>query len=42
MTGDTAVCSGDNWYYCIPYKLNEHLAGKTDDCDDFYKWWRDN
>ena len=42
MTGDTAVCSGDNWYYCIPYKLNEHLRGTTNDCDDFYKWWENN
>lgn len=39
MTGDTAVCSGDNWPYCIPYENNEYLAGKSNDCDDFYKWW---
>lgn len=25
--------------YCIPYEGNEHLLGKTDDCDDFYKTW---
>ena len=24
---------------CIPYKGNEHLLGKTDDCDEFYKTW---
>lgn len=42
MTGDTAVCSGDNWYYCIPYKLNEHLRGTSEDCKDFYKWWENN
>lgn len=24
---------------CIPYKGNEHLLGKTDDCKDFYKTW---
>lgn len=24
---------------CIPYEGNEHLLGKTDDCDDFYKTW---
>ncbi len=23
--------------YCIPYEGNEHLLGKTDDCDEFYK-----
>ena len=24
---------------CIPYEGNEHLLGKTDDCDDYYKTW---
>lgn len=24
---------------CIPYEGNEHLLGKTDDCDEFYKNW---
>ena len=24
---------------CIPYEGNEHLIGKTDDCDEFYKTW---
>lgn len=24
---------------CIPYEGNEHLLGKTDDCDEFYKTW---
>lgn len=27
------------YYCCIPYEGNEHLLGKTDDCDDFYKTW---
>lgn len=40
MTAGKAICSGDNWSYCIPYKNNEHLRGKSDDCDDFYKWWK--
>ena len=39
MINGMAMCSCDNWPYCIPYKLNEHLCGKTDDCKDFYKWW---
>ena len=26
--------------YCIPYEGNEHLRGKTDDCDEFYKTWK--
>ena len=24
---------------CIPYEGNQHLLGKTDDCDEFYKTW---
>lgn len=24
---------------CIPYEGNEHLLGKTNDCDNFYKTW---
>lgn len=24
---------------CIPFENNEHLLGKTDDCDEFYKTW---
>ena len=24
---------------CIPYENNEHLLGKVDDCDEFYKTW---
>ena len=24
---------------CIPYEGNEHLLGKTDDCDDCFKTW---
>ena len=28
------------WYnQCIPFKGNEYLRGKTDDCDEFYKTW---
>ena len=42
MTGDRAICSGDNWPQCIPYANNGHLRGKTEDCSDFYKWWENN
>lgn len=42
MINGMAMCSSDNWPYCIPYKFNEHLRGKTDDCDAFYKWWENN
>ena len=30
---------GNIYKHCIPYEGNEHLLGKTDDCDEFYKTW---
>ena len=42
MINGMSMCSSDNWPYCIPYENNEHLRGKTDDCDEFYQWWKDN
>lgn len=42
MINGISMCSSDNWPYCIPYENNEHLVGKSDDCDDFYKWWENN
>ncbi len=30
---------GQCYKYCIPYEGNEHLRGKKDDCDEFYKIW---
>ena len=27
--------------YCIPYEGNEHLLSTTDDCDEFYKTWKE-
>lgn len=32
-------CCGNTYRQCIPYEGNEHLLGKKDDCDDFYKTW---
>lgn len=26
--------------YCIPYEGNEHLLGKTNDCDEHFKTWK--
>ena len=26
--------------YCIPYEGNEHLLGKTGDCDEYFKTWK--
>lgn len=43
-TGETDGCcvlGGICWLYCIPYEGNEHLRGKIDDCDDFYKNWEE-
>jgi hypothetical protein len=28
-----------HWVYCIPYEGNEHLCGKKNDCDEYYKTW---
>lgn len=33
------VCVGHYVIQCIPFEGNEHLLGKTDDCDDYYKTW---
>lgn len=32
-------CCGNTYRQCIPYEGNEHLLGKTDDCEEFYKTW---
>lgn len=32
--------AGKSYPMCIPYEGNEHLLGKTDDCDEFYKTWK--
>ena len=35
-------CSGDRYYFCIPYnEETKHLVGTTEDCPDFYKWWEE-
>lgn len=36
-------CNTNGFQYkqCIPYEGNEHLLGKTDDCDNFFKTWED-
>ena len=33
-------CCGNSFAQCIPYEGNEHLSGKTDECDEFYKTWK--
>ncbi len=32
-------CCGNSFAQCIPYEQNEHLLGKKDDCDEYYKTW---
>lgn len=32
-------CTYNCWKYCIPYKGNEYLLRKTDDCNEYYKTW---
>lgn len=34
------VVGGNAYEQCIPYKGNEHLMGKFDDCDEYYKTWK--
>lgn len=33
------VDGGNTFAQCIPYEGNEHLLGKTKDCDEYYKTW---
>ena len=35
------VVGGTWWQYCIPYKGNEHLRGTADDCNNYYKTWKE-
>ena len=32
--------SGKSYPMCIPYEGNEHLIGKTDDCDEYFNIWK--
>ena len=35
-------CSGDRYYFCIPYNEDtKHLVGTKEDCPDYYKWWEE-
>ena len=38
----TISCFGFYWDYCIPYnEETKHLAGKKEDCPEYYKWWEE-
>ena len=34
------VTSGQYFQQCIPYEGNEHLRGTTNDCDEYFKTWK--
>lgn len=35
-------CVSTRWTYCVPFnEETKHLVGTTDDCPDYYCWWRD-
>ena len=35
-------CSSDCFATCIPYNEDtKHLVGTTDDCPEYYKWWKE-
>ena len=35
-------CSGGYFKVCIPYnEETKHLVGASDDCPEYYKWWKD-
>ena len=36
------VFAGFWWKCCIPYnEETKHLVGASDDCPEYYKWWKD-
>lgn len=36
------VCVSSRWTHCIPFnEETKHLAGTTDDCPEYYKWWEE-
>ena len=35
-------CSGGYFKVCIPFnEETKHLVGASDDCPEYYKWWKD-
>lgn len=40
---DKFVCMGGNRYHqCIPYEGNEHLLNTVNECDNFFKVWKES
>lgn len=40
LDGNHFKCFELSYVQCIPYEGNEHLLGKTDDCDEYFKTWK--
>lgn len=41
-SADFCVCVGGSFEYCIPYNDDtKHLAGRTDEAPEFYRYWED-
>ena len=35
------MCISNKYYCCIPYnEETKHLVGTSDDCPEYYKWWK--
>lgn len=42
IVNEEVHCVGMHGYKCIPYNdETKHLVGTSDDCPDFYKWWKE-
>ena len=40
-SGDRVLTVGSFYNMCIPYnEETKHLVGTTEDCPDYYKWWK--
>ena len=40
LDGKQFKCFELSYVQCIPYKGNEHLLGKKDDCNEYFKTWK--
>ena len=42
VLGERVVCVDIGYQQCIPYnEKTKHLVGTSDDCPEYYKWWKD-
>ena len=40
LDGKHFKCFDLSYVQCIPYEGNQHLLGKADDCDEYFKTWK--